>query len=107
MSEGKVVLGVEVWPLYVGVTDGAAEPTGIDYQRGQILWNTHPDGQVLGAARVYVPKGTWTHYVFYSGPQPAATVMGIVVMEHPIVFDRAGIVDVDPIRNRDIMPRLL
>lgn len=105
MSGSEVQLHLQAWPTYVGVTDGTHEPAG-DYRRGAIQWSAQPDGQILGCARIWAPKGTWTHYVFYSGPQDDATVMGIATMEHPIIFDRAGVIDVDPIHNHDVLPRI-
>ena len=105
MDGACVQLGLTVWPTFVGVSDGTHEPTGMDYERGAIAWKSGTDG-VCGTARIHAPKGTWTHYVFYSGPQPDATVMGRAPMPYPIIFARAGIIDVDPIRNTDVLPRL-
>jgi hypothetical protein len=32
-------------------------------------------------------------------------VVGVNPLEHPIVFDKAGFVDISPIRNQDVLPR--
>jgi hypothetical protein len=111
----RATLGAIVWPVYLGmstghpgVVEGAVplhEPfDDIDYERGQITWVRQPDGEILGRARVCIPKGVWTHYVFCSGFQPAA-LLGARALEQPLVFDRAGFVDVDPIYNREVLPR--
>jgi hypothetical protein len=65
--------------------------------RGNIVWFDLVKG--LGRARVYVPKGIYTHSVFCSAPRDA--VMGVNQLAHPLVLDRAGFVDVDPIQNAD------
>lgn len=103
------VLSCVVWPTFIGLaesTDGALlrEVTGDqDYERGQITWRTRTDGLIVGWARIYAPKGVYTHFVFCTGP--SENVLGVEQMEHPIVFDRPGFVDVDPISNQDVLPR--
>ncbi len=106
-------LSITVWPTYLGLSQGDPglgpipnhEPWGdINYNRGQIWWRTE-DGMILGRAQVFVPKGVWTHFLFCSGCiQP--TLMGANQLEQPIIFDRPGIIDVDPIHNQDVLPRL-
>ena len=107
------VLGVVVWPTYVGVSGGDPGPgpvpegepyEDINYSRGQITWQTEPDGRVWGAAQVFVPKGVWTHFLFCHGPN-RELMIGQRQLEQPIIFDRPGIIDVDPIENRDYLPR--
>jgi hypothetical protein len=102
-------LMVDVWPTYIGMgesTDGvtlserAGDP---DYQRGQISWEAHPDGTITGRARVQLPKGIYTHLMFCHGP--VEHLIGVEQFEHPVVFDRPGFFDVDPIVNKDYMPR--
>lgn len=106
-NHGELV--VNVWPTYVGVgesTDGVtlAERVGHpDYQRGQIWWDTMPDGEIVGHARVQLPKGVFTHLLFCHAP--TESVIGVQQLEHPVVFDRPGFFDVDPIRNQDYLPR--
>lgn len=107
-------LKVIVWPTYMGVAQGhpgelegmapAHEPfDDINYDRGQIFWTQNPDG-VTGVATVYIPKGIYTHLVFCSGPhQPA--LMASKQLEQPIVFDRPGSVEINPIKNTDYLPR--
>ena len=112
---GHGQLSVIVWPVYLGAALGEpgngtvalGEPYGEpNYQRGQITWTDHGDGVILGSARIYLPKGIWTHLVFCSGwHRDAVMDGGYTQMEHPIVFDRPGILNVDPIRNQDVLPR--
>ena len=94
-----------MWPLHLGVSQGDVEPFGLDgYERGPIDWEWR-DGQILGKARVWVPKGTWTHHVFCTSPL-RESVMDYRQMEHPLVFDRPGFVDVDPITFLQVLPRI-
>lgn len=109
------VLSVDVWPVYLGVatahpgnpfesTVALNEPyDDMDYNRGQISWRT-VDGQILGNATVFAPKGIYTHLVFFRGPHREA-FQGAEPLEHPLVFDRAGMIEVDPITNQERMPR--
>jgi hypothetical protein len=98
-----------VWPTYIGLghsnddmmfDEFVGDP---DYDRGLITWVTRQDSSVYGHGRVYAPKGTYTHFIFAYGP--TENVCGVRKSEHPIVFDRAGWVDVDPIENQDVLPR--
>jgi hypothetical protein len=104
---------VVVWPVYLGAASGHAgdgplpanEPyDDPNYRRGQILW-TKRSSVTQGRAVIQLPKGVWTHYVFCSGDQPA-TMMRCVHMEQPVVFDRPGFLEVDPIHNHTVIPRL-
>lgn len=119
MSEGR--LTIAVWPVYVGLVETPSsdgdypahelldngslhEPIDhMDYVRGQITWVTHPNGEVLGHARVHVPRGVYTHILFAHAPTEGFA--GVSKMEHPIVFDSSGWVDINPIRNQDRLPR--
>lgn len=111
MNQG--FLSISVWPTYMGVAcgdpgDGPVpnhEPWDeYGYERGQIHWRNEDD-KVLGRAQVWCPKGVYTHLVFCSGcVQPA--MMGFRPLEQPIVFDRPGLIEVDPIHNQDVLPRL-
>jgi hypothetical protein len=102
------ILHVDVWPTYIGI--GEADGTVItehnghpDYERGQIHWETQPDGDIVGHARVQLPKGVWTHLLFCHGP--TELIISNEKFDHPIVFDRAGFVDIGPIHNKDYLPR--
>lgn len=94
-------LAIAVWPVYLGLAEATSEsilrePTEhLDYERGRIDWFDTANG--LGRARVYLPKGQYTHFVFCTGPRE--NVIGVEQMAHPLLFDRSGYVDVDPIRN--------
>lgn len=103
-------LMVDVWPSYIGIgesTDGGAtlleQADHPDYERGQITWTTHPDGTITGKARVALPKGIYTHLMFCHGP--TERLIAVEQFEHPVVFDRPGFFDVDPIVNKDYVPR--
>ena len=98
-------LAAIMWPLHLGVSVGDLEPFGEDgYERGPIEWEWR-DGHILGKARVWVPKGTWTHHVFCTSPL-RDSVMDRRQMEHPLIFDRPGFVDVDPITFLQVLPRI-
>jgi hypothetical protein len=103
-------LSVEVWPTYVGLAESTSEtvirePIGhVDYDRGSIFWDTHPDKTITGHGRVNCPKGVYTHILF--GYAPVESICSVVKMEHPIVFDRSGFVDISPIQNQDYLPRM-
>lgn len=110
---GSGVLKVTVWPVMIGAASDHPgnglvplnEPRGdSDYQRGQIDWTSRPDGTVTGAARVWLPKGVFRYLLFCSGPHEEA-LMGSTSLEQPIVFDRPGYIDIDPIQNQDVLPR--
>ncbi len=103
-----------VWPPYIGLSDGDPGPPGgiaegepfedINYQRGQIFWRTE-DGHTLGSAQVYVPKGVYTHIVFFSGPHRIHPLMGANRLEQPAVFEAPIIIEIDPIHNDEYLPR--
>jgi hypothetical protein len=106
-------LGAIVWPTYMGVATGDPgqgqtpehEPWGEpDYERGQIHWHTE-DGQIYGKAQVCAPKGVYTHFVFCRGCD-RPSMMDNNQLDQPIVFDRAGFIDIDPIQFTDYLPRL-
>jgi hypothetical protein len=111
----RACLGARVWPVYVGATNGHPgsqegmcplhEPYGVlHYDRGQITWERQPptpdcpEGPIVGKALIYVPAGVYTHFAFCSGFQQAA-LMGARQMAHPVVFDRWGVIDLNPITD--------
>jgi hypothetical protein len=102
-------LGCVVWPTYVGVCEGDplggviayGEPTGIDYERGQIVWGLDAAGDIEGRAFVKAGAGTYTHLAYFSGPE-GANMVGKVQLPHPIKFDTAGVIEVYPITNPDL-----
>jgi hypothetical protein len=51
-------------------------------------------------ARVRVPKGIYTHLVFCAGPHQDAHMPPATQLEQPVVFDRPGFIDIDPINQR-------
>lgn len=113
-TRGAGKLTVTVWPPYIGVSAGEpgrgrvidGEPfDDIDYRRAMIQWRKQPGGTIRGSAKIAAPKGIYTHLVFCSSPHRATIIMGVRQLEHPIVFDRPGIVEIDPISNRDYLPR--
>ena len=107
------VLTVDIWPPYVGLASGDPGPFGehepledASYERGLISWRTDEHGLIWGRAEVHAPKGVYTHVVFFSGPGRGHPVMRANLLEQAIVFDRAGVVEIDPIVNKDYLPRL-
>jgi hypothetical protein len=108
-------LGAIVWPVYLGACTGHPgevpgsnplhEPFGdINYTRGQITWVRQPDDEILGWAKIWVPAGVYTHYAFCSSYQQNG-LMGSSQMPYPVVFDKPGMIHVDPIKNQDVLPR--
>jgi hypothetical protein len=112
MSLGR--LAVNVWPPYIGLSDrfpGApgeiaqGEPhDDVNYARGMIQWRTE-NGQVVGSAQIYAPTGIWSHVVFFSGPHHIHPLMGSNPFDQPVVFDRPGVIELNPIQNHDYLPR--
>lgn len=107
------VLGALVWPTYVGVASDDPGPgpvpehepyEDVNYSRGQIWWTAQPDGEIVGSAQVFAPKGVYTWFVFCHGPI-RHMMMGATKLDQPIVFDRAGLIDVEPIQNVSYLPR--
>lgn len=109
-ASGEGTLGLIVWPAYIGAVNAElglppfalAEPeVGEEYQRGQINWG-YRDGQIVGRARVLLPAGRFTHWVYFQHPTDRA-ITGVKKMPHDLVFKLArNIVDVDPIVNDDL-----
>lgn len=103
------LLTLDVWPVYMGLaesTDGVTfieQLSHADYQRGQIFWEARPNGVVVGRARVCLPKGVHTHLLFCIGPTEG--IIGTERLEHPVIFDRPGFFDVDPIHHSNYLPR--
>jgi hypothetical protein len=114
VGSGTGVMTAVVWPAYLGVStddpgDGwipQFEPyDDFNYNRGMIVWRPQRNGDVLGAAEVFAPKGRYTHFIFCVGPH-AHGMIGKRPMAHPIIFLTPGIIDVNPIRNQDYLPRM-
>ena len=103
-------LAVTVWPVYIGAAlEGATPPFTISephnggYERGQIVWTPVPDArQVIGRARITLPPGTYTHFLYFHTPA-RPQVCGVVQMDHPLVCTQPlTYLDVDPIVNNDL-----
>jgi hypothetical protein len=106
-------LTIDVWPPYVGLTTqdpgppgtlALGEPDDINYARGMIQWRTE-GVHVLGSAHIYIPKGVFTHIVFFCGPHRIHALMGSNQLEQPVVFDQPGVLELNPIHNQDYLPR--
>lgn len=104
---------VDVWPPYVGMTTqdpgppgtlALGEPDDANYARGMIKWRTE-HGNTIGAAHIYIPKGIYTHIVFFSGPHRNHSLMGANQLEQPVVFDAPGMIELNPIHNQEYLPR--
>ena len=112
---GQGQLQAIVWPPYIGLSssDPGLGPTALGepfedpyYARGTIKWRREPDGEVVGGAIVRVPKGIYRFIVFFSGPRREHPLMlPVNPMEHPMVFDRPGDVEIDPINNLGYLQR--
>ena len=111
---GVGALGAAVWPPYVGLTTQDPGPPGsiamgepvndLDYSRGMITWRTE-NGQVYGAANITVPKGIYTHIVFFSGPYQANPLMDANKLEHPFIAAKTMIIEINPIQHGEYLPR--
>lgn len=96
---------VDVWPAYVGL--GSTSPTtGLpdeptdhtDYERGQITWGI-VNGRIEGHARVFLPAGGYDHLIYASHPTSALASQGVVKLDHPLIMDQDGWIDVAPITH--------
>ena len=99
-----------VWPVYIGAALAGstppftlAEPHNGGYERGTIVWTPVPDErQVIGRARILLPPGTYTHFLYFHHPSKPQ-VCGVAQMDHPLVCtEPLTILDVDPILNQDL-----
>lgn len=104
MNQGQ--LGGKVWPPYVGLATDEGEPFDTaGYERGMISWRVEENG-IFGRAVVWVPKGVYTEIRYYSGPHAENGEMGDRQrLEHPVVFDRLGQIELDPIQDATYLPR--
>jgi hypothetical protein len=109
---GPGKLTFTVWPVYMGAaTDEPGdewipiyEPyDDLHYSRGLIDWEWQPDGNILGRARIFVPKGAYTHLLFCLGPH-AHGAIGNQKLEQPMLYAGPGVLDVWPISNRTYLP---
>lgn len=98
---GGGVLSMLIWPTHIGVATDFGEPgTSNYYDRGTISW--HPDhdpehqGKLIGRARIHIPAGTYTHFIFYHAPI-GGRHSSLLQMEHPYVAATDGVMDVWPI----------
>ena len=98
-----------VWPAYIGVCSAhlgtppfaLGEPSDDpNYERGQIDWREE-NGLILGRARIIVPQGVYTHFVYFQHPT-ARHITGATRMPHPLrMTHQRNVIDVDPITNED------
>lgn len=105
------VLSMQVWPTYVGASQGHpllvgfSEPDHVNYKRGQIFWETAGDdmlelkGQIIGRAQILVPAGLYTHLAYYYGPEGPCMAGEGFQLPHPISFANDGVFEVYPITN--------
>ena len=84
---GASIVELGVWPAYVGISEDPAH-------RGQITWR-HDGGQIVGAARIHAPAGTYTKLYYFHTPDGPPT--GGIVEVLPITLDEDGVIDIDPI----------
>jgi hypothetical protein len=107
---GQGAFGAVVWPVYIGAAMAGAtppftisEPHNGGYERGQILWVPVPDArQVIGRARLILPPGIYTHFLYFHHPTRSQTC-GVVQMDHPLRCTQPlTVLDVDPIINNDL-----
>jgi hypothetical protein len=113
-AAGLGFLGFQIWPTYLGVATGhpgpgpvpAHEPwDDLNYARGQIHWRADAHGLIWGRAEIFAPAGAYTHLVYCYGCNRESLAAG-KPLEQPIIFDRPGVIEIDPIVNQDYLPRL-
>jgi hypothetical protein len=108
VAAGDGTLNVVVWPAYVGACQedpgpGSVpygEPQGTEYQRGQIQWAME-NGDIVGRAFIHTGAGHYTHLAYFRGPE-GPCMCGEMQLPHPILFRRAGVIEVYPITNSDL-----
>lgn len=92
-------VSLTVWPTYIGVIGRGADGTlgePRNYDRAQITWTA--GDLVVGRARITVPAGEWTHFVYFRGPADHEPVgQPVPVGEFPIRLPNGGVIDADPI----------
>jgi hypothetical protein len=96
-SGSQAELVMVVWPSMIGF--GNPGPTILPpQQRGQIFWR--PDGDtIVGAAKVWVPKGEYTRLEYFRDPE--GILCGTAPFPHPYIQPVDDWVVVDPIVNND------
>ena len=75
---------------------------------------SHTDDDVKFGSRTWFLPKTWvyTHIAFFRGPHKEPTdslpppFQGAELLGQPLVFDRPGIIEIDPIRNQERLPRI-
>jgi hypothetical protein len=101
-------LTVAVWPTYVGACRedpgpgpiAYGEPEATRYQRGQIQWGME-EGAIVGRAVIHAEAGRYTHLAYFRGPE-GPCMCGKIQLPHPILFPRAGVIEIYPITNADL-----
>jgi hypothetical protein len=103
VNDGQIIF--IVWPTHIGVCTDQGEPgTSPYYERGTINWQPSKEfnGQLVGEARVHVPAGEYTHYIYYHAPIGGRHA-SMIKMDHPIRFSTDGVLDIGPILNGDFL----
>lgn len=96
------ILAAVVWPAYVGVLDrsGHEPASDPDYERGQIFWTIEPGDEIHGRATLLVPKGYYTHLVYFHHPTIKLEV-GRQILSQPYDFKVPGGITVEHITKED------
>lgn len=107
---GVGVFGAVVWPTHLGATVGHPgagpradhEPDDPYYERGQIAWELEGN-RIVGRATLHVPANrpgeAYEYLIFCHGPTGLDLMIDFSKFEHPLVYERAGVMDVYPIDN--------
>lgn len=112
-SEG--VLGVTVSPPYIGLGNAPDEAlpsqcrARIQYRAECVVHQQDFDKcecsdinrEYVGYASVWVPKGTYTMFVYFTTPEALVPASAYKPLPHPFVQPEDGWVPVDPIIHRD------
>lgn len=99
MSGSVGTLKAVIWPAYVGVLDIYGAEPSVDYQRGQIAWDGS-GAEPVGRATVLVPKGYYTHLVYFHHPL-SGKMTGYQSLAHPFDIPVPGKIDIMQITKED------
>lgn len=102
---GEGILSFVVWPTHAGaVQSNGQEPMfGLEYQRGQITWETNEHGILLGRATIMVPAGEWAWIIYcHNAFRPGFITCS--KLAHPLVLPEAGRIDLAGISEDDVRP---
>jgi hypothetical protein len=102
---GDGTLAAIVWPAYAGaVQRNGDEPMfGLDYLRGQICWALTGADKIEGGTTINVPAGEWC-WIIYCRDQFRPGFVTAQKLDHPLILDKPGTIDLHGITEDDVTP---